>query len=391
MQNRVLLQLKSISLTHEFEPLPDVKETVINTLLGNPNGIRYRLLDTEKKLNETEHLNFFTLRKDGELIYVMALIERITYFQNQACNTYYVRYVTFVESFASHPEANEEHNHKNSTQSKKNSKLEERNTAIQQRIGNSFLKEGMRKYAEDYPFTIQNEDADPQKRLYYAYVEETNTRSLNFTEFFFERIGTFGVIPFSRLKPAKDVRFSSLNENQADQMMDLLKKTYANHSLFFVDREDIKQNYFVLTENGRIVAGTRARTSNWKIEQIPGLVGKVFLRIIPAIPYFSRIIFKKRFRFLTLDTLYCEEGREKEFIPLFESLCAERRVYAGLIYLDKSDKFFNKLSGLENMGFLNRMFKNAGGGIMARFVNYNEEEKMYFRENPAYLDGYDLT
>jgi hypothetical protein len=122
MKSTPLIKYGKIVLSHENEPAKDVEELISNTILGSPDGIRYRLLDSTHKIFNIKPLHFFPLRKNDKLLYVMALAERITEFNSYSYITYYVRYVSFDDSL--------------STVTRKANF----NNSLKQRIGNSFLK-----------------------------------------------------------------------------------------------------------------------------------------------------------------------------------------------------------------------------------------------------------
>lgn len=372
-QNTVLLQLKSLTLNHETEAAPDVVEAIKNNILGNPDGIRYRHLDSLQKITDIKPLLFFTLRRDSNLLYVMALVERITKLKNKHYYTYNVRYVIFNQLFTA----------KTLTSENKPNGF--------QKIGNSIIKEGMRKHAENFKFTLKDESANPEKKLYYSYVEESNLRSMNFTQFFFESIRNISVITCSHVFPKIDKCVSKIKTEELSEVCSLIRETYANHSFFFINENDILSNYYVVKTGDKIVAGVKAETANWKFEQLPGKGGKFLIKALPYLPVISRIIKPKRFSFLTFDTIYCPEGNEKYLSKLFESVCALTKVYSAMIYLDKGDELYPKINQLKKMGILNKLFKNANGVVLARFVNFSDEEKEEYYNSPAYLSGYDMT
>lgn len=358
---------------HEPELSPDVEEAIRKTMLGNPDGIRYRHLEAIKKIGEIEKLHFFPLRKNGELIYVMALAERITKFKGSYFYTYYVRYVTFNPVFAA------------------KTLISDKNITKMQRVGNSFFKKGMINHANSFPFELKSEKADPQKRIYYAHVEETNLRSLNFTEFFFEKIRNFNIITYSNVFPKDNVQVSKLKKNDLKKMLCKLGKYYSNHSLFYTDEQDLLENYFVLKRDGEIIAGVMAKIANWKIEQIPGFFGKIVKHVLPYMPVLKRITTKESFRFLSFDTIYCKEGEDQVLTELFGSVCAQLKVYAAMIYLDSREPLVDRINKLDKMGLLNKLYTNVQGVILARFINFTDAEKKEFKENPVYISGYDLT
>lgn len=373
MESKPLIQLRNVILYHETESANDVKQLIYNTILGSPDGIRYQLLDTKNKLQEIKPLQFFPIRKDNNLLYVMALTERVTSYKEKVFNTYYIRYVTFNEKYAT------------------SEKKQDANHASGRRLGNSFMKEAMRKHAENFPFSISSEGADPEKKLYYAYVEESNFRSLDFTAFFFERIRTFSVLTFSRIFPKKDKRVSQVGTNETGIVKQIITANYKNYTFFFLEDEDIKNKYYVLKEKGEILAGVKVGTAHWKIEQLPGFFGKFLIKILPYFPVLSRLIKPGLFEFLTFDTIFCLPGKENLLPELFKSVCAMKKVYSAMIYIDAQTGLYQKLLKLKRMGILSKLFTDTKGAVLARFVNFSPEEKKNFFSSPVYLSGYDLS
>lgn len=371
MYSTPLIKYGKIVLSHETEPAKDVEELISNTILGSPEGIRYQLLDSANKIFKIKPLHFFPLRKDGKLLYVMALAERITRFNSCRYITYYVRYVTFDESL--------------STVTKKANV----NSTAKKRIGNSFLKEAMKKHAESFSLTLQDTKVSSDKKLYYAYVEDSNYRSLDFTDFFFEKIRNFSVIPFSRITPKKDSRVHLVNNE--NEFLNMISEFYQHYTFFSPDESRNDISYYVLVENNEIVAGLKAGIANWKIEQIPGFSMKLLLKIIPRIPFLKRIIQPGLFRFLTIDTVICTKDREEEIPTLIESVCALKKVYSAMIYTDSDTEIYRQIKSLKNMGLINRFFKEAKGAILARFVNFSNDEMKEFYKNPVYISGFDLS
>lgn len=372
MKNKVLLRLKSLTLWHEYSPGKDVYDTIEKTLLGNPGGMRYQLLDTPKKLKETPNTNFFTMRKRDNLYCVMALMERITRFKQNLYNTCYVRYVTFNQQLST-----------KKTAADKQQRM--------QRLGQSFIKEGMRQHAENYPFQFDNPEIHPEKKLYYAYVEKSNKRSLDFTNFFFQKIGEFEVKMYSNLYPNIQKGFEKLSPKDLPKVKALFKQSYNQHAFFFIDDNNLLEHCFVIKEGEEIVAATKARISNWRLEEVPGIAGKMLTHVLPYMPAFSRVIKKNRFSFVTFDTLYCKPGFDNYISKLFESVCTYFKIYTGMIYLDKDEEIAQRIGELNNLGFFNKIYTDAGGDILARFVKFTDKEKQEFIDNPTYVSGYDLT
>lgn len=367
----VLLSMGSLQMVYETGAANDVKNAIRNTILGNPNGIRYRQLDALNKIEEIDPLHFFPIRRNRELLYLMALAERHTENRGESILTFYVRYVSFNPRFALKNIAGEAQG-----------KL--------QRIGNSMMKEGMKKLADSFCGT-SGSSADADNSIYYAYVEDSNLRSLNFTKFFFEPIREFSVFSFSRFFPQDHPAVSKLTSDETGYMVHILKEQYKDYSFYFLDESRLRNRYFVYRDSGRIVAGLRAYTVNWQIENLPGVTGKLILSLLPYLPFIRRIFNKKRFSFLSFDCIYCEAGYEKFLPALFSAVCSAKDRYAAMIYLDSKDHYSEVIQGIRDLGLLNRLFGKAQGKVLARFTNLSEEEKEPFFNRPVFVSAYDLT
>lgn len=372
MESGVLLKMRSLELLHEARLTQDIEDAVRETIIGNPSGIQYQHLDSAKKIHEMDTIRFFTLRRGGVLIYVMALVERITQFKKSTYNTYNVRYVSFSEKLAKKTTA-------------------DRKYQSQRRIGNSFFKEGMQKHSETIPFSLKGRSTHPDKKLYYAYVEDSNIRSMEFTQFFFEKISELSVIPASKLFPRRNDNLSKINDSEIDKMLDLLKKEYSQHSFYFCDKENLADNYYILKDGEEIVMGACVHQVNWKIVNLPSILGRLFIKTIPIIPLFSRLLKKDKFRFLSFDTFYCQPEKESQLPTFIEAIMAETRIYSAMLYFNKKEPQFNRLRPYIKRGLLGRIFKGASGAVLARFVNFSEKEKEEFKEHPVYISAYDMT
>lgn len=368
-----LIRLKSLSLNQEEGVSEDIRELIRTTPLGNPDGIRYRHLDSMRKIDEIEPLQFFSLRKDNSLLFSMAIAERLTKLGSSTYHTFNIRYVVF-----------------NSIYRAKALNTESFQDPMQ-RIGNSFIKEGMKQHAELYKPILSDFNAQPEKKVYYAFVEDSNLRSLNLTGFFLEPLRKVSITTFSRFFPRKNKHVKACNKNKWPTIRKLIDTFYQHHSFYFLEDRRLPENYFVYEQDGIILAGVKAEIANWKIVQLPGFFGKILVKIMPFLPLFSRLIKPETFRFLTFDTLYCQPGNEKYLPVLFESVCSILKTNTAMIYLDSKDPLQAPVSEFRSMGLLNRLFKTAEGNLLVRFINFSAEETEKFKNFPAYISGYDLS
>ncbi len=373
MNSIILYEYGSLKLIREFELSNDVLSQLQNTVYGNPGGIRYLHQDVDKKIRKINNLSFGTLRKNNQLYLIIGVCERITYFKEVPCGTFYLRYVTVNTAFAKKA---------GTSKTLKEKKVEARSS--------SLLKKAMEKISEIFNYVALPDEFDKTKRLYFAYIEEENYRSLEFTEFFFEKIRDFSVIPYSRLLPRKNKNVSLLNEYEIKEIIGLLKNQYRNYTLFSFDNLNFQEDYYVLKKNNEIIAGVKANIVKWKIVNLPGLTGKLIIYLIPFLPLFSRLIKRKIFRFLAFEALYYKEGMEQYIPILMESVCGIKKVYAGLLYADMESPLYHVIKNIKKPGILNKMFGETSGKIVARFIGFNDKEKEVFKSNPAYISGFDI-
>ena len=372
MDKQTLLKYKSLEFCYEPEVSEDIEEAVRNTILGNPTGLQYRHLDSVRKIHEIYPIDFFTLRKDGILNFVLALVERITNYNGSSYFTYNVRYVSFNQKLA-----------KKITENRK--------FQAQKRISNSFIKEGMLKIAESFDFVLKNEGNQPDKKLYYAYVEESNIRSMEFTRFFFEKIREIAVNSYCRLLPRKNKNIGRLKEEEKPVMEELLNERYRNYTFYFFEKGLLDNDYYILRENGEIIIGAKIQRVHWKLVNVPGFMGKMLLKIIPYIPYFSRILKKGKFQFLTIDNVYYKPGKEDQLETFFKAVLAEHKLCISFFYLDIEDPLYSEIMKIKRKGLLSKFYGGARAAVLARFVNFLEEEKKQFYEHPIFVSAYDMT
>ena len=372
MDKQTLLKYKTLEFSYEPEVSKDIEETVRNTILGNPTGLQYRHLDSIRKIHEIYPIDFFTLRREGVLNFVLALVERVTHCKASSYFTYNVRYVSFNQKLA-----------KKIT--------EDRKFQAQKRIGNSFIKEGLLKIAESFDFVLKEGCNHPDKKLYYAFVEDSNIRSMEFTQFFFEKIREIAVNSYCRLLPRKNKNVSKLKDEEKFVMEGLLNESYRNYTFYFIEKDLFDDDYYVLRENGQIIIGAKVQKVNWKLVNVPGFMGKMLLKIIPYIPYLSRILKKDKLQFLTIDNLYCKTGKEDLLQTFFKAVIAEYKLCVSFFYLDTKDPLFLEIQKIKRKGLLNKFYGGARAAVLARFVNFTVEEKQIFYNQPIFVSAYDMT
>jgi hypothetical protein len=230
------------------------------------------------------------------------------------------------------------------------------------------------------------------KHIMYAFLESMNERSKNLvSQAGYEYVRSFLTVAFSRFSPKTDKRVTKINEGEKPVIKKLLSDYYGNHSLFTSEYSFYGDRYYVLKEGEEIIAGVSAVPGVHKVYDIPGIWGWVIMKILPKVPYYRRLFYPGEFRYLVFDAIYCKEGHEEILGTLFESVCAAEGYFTGLTWLDDRSMLYDKIRTDVNMGALNRMLNAKPGLVYIRFINFEEKEKEYFYEAPAYISGFDFS
>jgi hypothetical protein len=230
------------------------------------------------------------------------------------------------------------------------------------------------------------------RHIMYAYVESMNERSKNLIiQAGYEQIRSFLTVAFSRFSPRELPGVNRLEENEKPGMLSLLSEYYKDHSLYTDDFAFLGDRYYVLRENGEIVAGVNAVPASYKVYHVPGVWGWIFMKILPRVPYYRRLFQPGSFRYLILDSPYCKDGHEEKITELFESVCAAEGHNTALTWLDDRSRLFEMLRTSGKMGALNRMLNAKPGIVFARFINYTDAEKEQFFYKPVFISGIDIS
>jgi hypothetical protein len=243
------------------------------------------------------------------------------------------------------------------------------------------------------PHLLELDDVkEGDKHIMYAFLESMNERSKNLvTQAGYEYVRSFLTVAFSRFTPKVHPRMTKLKDEEKAGMKELLLEYYKDYSLFTADYAFYGDRYYVLKENGEIIAGTSAIPGVHKIYDIPGIWGWVMMKLLPKIPYYRRLFRPGEFRYIVFDAIYCKKGYEKKLATLFESVCAAEGYYTGLAWLDDRSRLYDELRTGGRMGALNRMLNAKPGLVFIRFVNFDDKEKELFFEAPAYISGFDFS
>jgi hypothetical protein len=375
MAEKTILRSHDLEVRVSDEANDGILDILNHAVQGSEGGLRFSLRNVAgriKAYNDT--IRFISLYKKNKITGTVGACFRLSGQGKLRFPTTYIRYLAFQTVYQA------------SAGRKKKEK-----TFIRSEAGDdSFKKKTLdilsRPHLLNLPRVFEQD-----KHIMYAFVESMNERSKNLVhQAGYEYIRSFLTVAFSRFSPKADQRVAKLAEAERNIMESLLKDFYKDHSFFSIDYS-FTGNYYVLKENGEIIAGVNTIPSLYKIYDMPGIWGWVIMKILPKAPYFKRLFSPTEFRYMVFDSIYCKTGKEDLLGNLFESVCAIEGYHTGLTWLDDRSYLYDKLRTEVKMGALNRMLNAKPGLVYARFLNFPEHEKEAFYNAPAYVSGFDFS
>ncbi|MGQ9621106.1 MAG: hypothetical protein ACUVTX_09025 [Bacteroidales bacterium] len=353
----------------------DILYLLNHTVLGSEGGMRYSLRNINSRIEAyRDKIRFVSLYKKNQLVGSIGTCFRISGQGPLRSYCSYVRYLAFQSSYQSDLRAG---------------KMKRVQTRTEKE--DSFKQKTLDLFSKPHLLNLQDV-GENDRHIMYAFVESMNERSKNLVhQAGYEYVRSFLTVAFSRFSPVRYPDVYLLTEEEKPLMNRLLTEYYRNYSLFTSEYAFFNSKYYVLKEDGEIIAGVCAIPGAYKIYFIPGIWGWVIMNILPRVPYYRRIFSPDDFNFLVFDAIYCKKGEEKKLARLFESVCAIEGYNTGLTWADDRSELYEKLNNEVDMGALNRMLNARPGHLYIRFVNFGEKEKDSFFEAPAYISGFDFS
>lgn len=342
---------------------------------GSEGGLRFSLQDVENRIAAySDQIRFVSLYKKSQITGTVGSCFRVSGQGKLRYPSSYLRYLAFQSTYQS-----------DRTWRKR------LKTKIKPEKDDSFKQKTLEIFSKPHLLDLTNV-YEGDKHIMYAFVESMNERSKNLVhQAGYEYIRSFLTLAFSRFFPTTDKRVSKLDQADRPKMNELLLDYYREYSFFTTEYSFYGDKYYVLKNNGEIVAGVCAIPTSFRVYDVPGIWGWVMMKVLPGTPYLRRLFRPGEFRYLVLDAIYCREGKEELLGPLFESACAAEGFNTGLIWLDDRSQLFDRIRTRVRMGPLNRMLNAKPGLVYTKFINMTEEEKEYFYDSPAYISGFDFS
>jgi hypothetical protein len=375
MFERVVFNYKDLEVRVSDHANDEILFLLDHTIQGSEGGMRYSLQNVAPRIDAyKDNIRFVSLYKKNQLTGTIGSCFRISGNARLCYPSTYLRYLAIQPTFQLEPNWRKQ-----------------RKFALKPDRDDSFKQKTLDIFSKPHLLDLQGV-REGDKHIMYAFLESMNERSKNLvSQAGYEYVRSFLTVAFSRFSPKTDKRVTKINEGEKPVIKKLLSDYYGNHSLFTSEYSFYGDRYYVLKEGEEIIAGVSAVPGVHKVYDIPGIWGWVIMKILPKVPYYRRLFYPGEFRYLVFDAIYCKEGHEEILGTLFESVCAAEGYFTGLTWLDDRSMLYDKIRTDVNMGALNRMLNAKPGLVYIRFINFEEKEKEYFYEAPAYISGFDFS
>ncbi len=344
---------------------------------GSEGGMRFQLQNIPARIAAyKDQIRFISLYRKNKITGTVGSCYRITGQGNLRYPSCHLRYLAFHSVY----------------QSDISWKKKKAREVIKPEKDDTFKQKTLEIFSKPHLLDFKQINEN-DKHIMYAFVESMNERSKNLvSQAGYEYIRSFLTVAFSRFSPKADSRVTRISTPEEKKKMEsLLLEYYRGHSFFSTDYAFYGDKYYVLKEGGEIIAGVSAIPSAYKIYDMPGIWGWIYMKVLPRAPYFKRLFHPEEFRHLVFDAIYCKKGKETLLADLLESVCASEGFFTGLTWLDDRSELYDKLRSGVKMGALNRMLNAKPGLVYARFLNLTDKEKEYFYDAPAYISGFDFS
>lgn len=237
-------------------------------------------------------------------------------------------------------------------------------------------------------------EGETLKTVYFALVEKGNKASFKAVQNTgYSHVGTIKTIGFSRFFPKEKINIHHITtEQDKKQVIENLSTFYKYHSLVQFNPVFQHQNYYVLkNEQGDWIAGCQLHRCHWKVNRMPGRIGKFMVKTLPNIPLLRRIFNPKKFEFLAFEGIFWKPGHEKELAELFEGLLAKEKVNSAMMWIDEKDQLLKGIINNNNLGLIHSFVKKNDVMMMQAYFDLTNDERANFVSKPFYASAFDYA
>lgn len=246
----------------------------------------------------------------------------------------------------------------------------------------------VKKYGAQFMTKIREDETDPA--VYMGVIERGNHGSFKVSQNAgYDVISLLKTVGFSRFFPKKDPRFRKAKPEEYEAIKARLTHTYSDHALVHFTHLFMRGDYYVLEENGELIAGLQSHPARWEIQRMPGIMGKLVMKVLPHLPLIKRLYNPKDFQFLSFEGIFYPKGRVQVLHQLIESTLAEKSLHTALIFLDERSPVYREMLANGKLGLVHHFTKDSDARIVASLEKIDSATEEKLRQWPWYTTGFD--
>ena len=371
--SRTLLNYHSLTIEVETSPSEELMEHMHQTVMGQPGGMQYHHTDLEEKMNSGDENYFMYLRKSGKMLGSAGFCSKPTETAGISHDSWLIRYFSIKTPIKGVPK-------------KRLTKADLKDKNKRTTVLGRFLQPV---FADPAQLREEKTSAD-QPAIIFAIIDQTNLRSMNFSsQMGLETVGSLAAFTFSRLRPRRSDRIETVEENQRADILKQIREYYRDYTLFYSDSIFKNNDYYIIREEGRMVAGLQIYQVTWKIVDFGKKLTNRAAGLFTRIPHLKKRIKKDEISFLAFDAIYCEPGREKAFYELMEGVLERSDHTLAMMMMDLESDLYSIFRDRKKLGVLHKILGTSFADIRVRFINMPDKARQHFFDRPTYIPTYD--
>ena len=371
--SRTLLSYHTLSIDVETSPSEELMEHMHQTVMGQPGGLQYHHTDLEDRMKSGKENYFMYLRKSGKMMGSVGFCGKHSVTAGLAHDSWLIRYFSIKAPIKGVPK---------------------------KKLGKADLKDENKRTTVLGRF-IQPVFADPAQlrdgktgserpSVIFAIIDQTNLRSMNFSsQMGLETVGTMAGFSFSRMQPGRSDRIEQIADPEKEAILNQISEYYKDYSLFFTDSIFKNNDYYLIKEGGRMVAGVQIYPVHWKILDFGSKMANGAMKLLTRIPWISKRISLEKLSFLAMDAIYCEPGYENVLYELMEGVLERTGNYIAMMMMDQKTDLYGIFRDHKKLGIMHKIMGTYFADIRMRFIHMPDELKEHFSSGPIYIPTYD--
>ena len=321
---------------------PDLVDLLEETTLGT-NGAMYRHLDVKDRIYQTDAPLSFSLQRNDHLLANITFCKRSF--------GLYLRYFAFDKRF----------------QSKGKARQTMQKSVLKQEIEGVFQR-------------VEKEHAG-NLHMCYAYIDARNARSKWMSEQFgFQTKAKLATQSFTRIYPKHVLGLKK--ETLQREHLDWIRSKYQNHTAYF--EEYLKDGFIHCwrSADGKLLALGKFTNVTWEINRLPGKLGGLFVKLLPYLPVFRKLVNVKHHQFLVPEAVCLADESPKVLETFLAGVLHMEKRQMMLWWNDERDPLYVKLKDQVNWGIMHRILGISPVDVVIRGD--------FQPENPMYIAAFDM-